>query len=43
MEILFCIIGVAVFWLVVMPVLNVSGNHSEAERNAEAIDRLTRP
>lgn len=32
----------AVFFLVVMPAMNASGRQSEAERNAEALDRLTR-
>lgn len=41
MEIL-CLVGAAVFFLVVMPAMNVSGAQSEAERNAEALDRLTR-
>jgi hypothetical protein len=43
MEIIFCLIGMAVFWLVIMPAANISGRNAEAERNAEALDRLTKP
>lgn len=43
MEIALCLVGAAIFWLVVMPAIAVSGAHSEAERNAEALDRLTKP
>ena len=39
---LLCLAGVAIFFLVVMPAMNASGRQSEAERNAEALDRLTR-
>lgn len=39
---LLCLASVAVFFLVVMPAMNASGVQSEAERNAEALDRLTR-
>jgi len=37
-----CIVGAVVFFLVVMPAMNVAGSESEAERNAEALERLTR-
>lgn len=39
---LLCLVSVAIFFLVIMPALNASGRQSEAERNAEALDRLTR-
>ncbi len=38
-----CIVGAAIFFFVIMPALNVSGTQSEAERKAEALDRLTKP
>lgn len=43
MEFLLCLGGIAVFWLVVMPALGVSGRESDAEDIASALDRLTRP
>lgn len=39
---LLCLVSAAVFFLVIMPAMNASGRQSEAERNAEALDRLTR-
>lgn len=42
MEILFCIVGAAVFWLVIMPAMNISGAQSRQEEDDDAFDRLTK-
>lgn len=43
MEILLCLVGVAIFWLVIMPAMNISGTQSRHEDDAAALDRLTKP
>lgn len=43
MVILLCLLGAVVFWWVIMPAARSSEKQSEAERNAEALDRLTKP
>ena len=42
MEILLCIAGVAVFWIVIWPAMLVSGSSARDEDDAAALDRLTK-
>lgn len=40
MEIIFCLAGMAVFWLVIMPALQAAGKQSRLEEEEAAMNRL---
>jgi len=40
MEILFCLVGVAIFWLVILPALQAAGKQSRLEEEEAAMNRL---
>lgn len=40
MEILLCLSGVAIFWLVILPALQAAGEQSRLEEDEAAVNRL---
>lgn len=42
MEILLCLVGVAIFWMVILPALSSSGGQSRQEEDEAAVKRIAR-